>query len=181
MNGARTLLLDGDLRRPRRAKVFEISETHPSLLEWLVDGDNRLSHRELVTQGVIDNLDVITSRPIMEINPAESLGRGRLVELIDWGREHYDRVIIDSPPMGMVGDAQVLANLSDAVIVVSRVGKTRRRALRFSLAKFAEIDAFVFGCIANDVPHSIAGMFQGAEGYGYGYGVGYKSYGRDEE
>jgi capsular exopolysaccharide synthesis family protein len=181
MNGARTLLIDGDLRRPRLAKVFEISETHPSLLEWLVDGENRLSHRELVTQGVIDNLDVITSRPIMEINPAESLGRGRLVELIDWGREHYDRVIIDSPPMGMVGDAQVLANLSDAVIVVSRVGKTRRRALRFSLAKFAEIDAFVFGCIANDVPHSIAGMFQGAEGYGYGYGVGYKSYGRDEE
>ncbi|MDF7799417.1 polysaccharide biosynthesis tyrosine autokinase [Pontiellaceae bacterium B1224] len=178
VNGSKTLLIDCDLRRPQLAKVFEIGEEHPSLLEWLVDGEKHLSHRELVSCNIIENLDVITSRPIKEINPAELLGRGCLAELIEWAREHYDRIIIDSPPLGVVGDAQVLADLADAVVVVSRIGKTRRRALRFSLAKFEEIDAPVFGCIANDVPHSIAGMFRGAEGYGYGYG--YKSYGRDE-
>ncbi|VGO14798.1 Putative tyrosine-protein kinase in cps region [Pontiella desulfatans] len=178
MNGSRTLLIDGDLRRPQLAKVFAIGEDHPSLLEWLVDGDSLMGHRDLVSHGVIENLDVVTSRPIKEINPAELLGRGRLSELLDWARVHYDRIIIDSPPLGAVGDAQVLANLSDAIIIVSRIGKTRRRTLKFVLAKFEEIDALVFGCIANDVPHSISGMFQGAEGYGYTskYGA-YKPYG----
>ncbi len=178
MNGSRTLLIDADLRRPQIAPVFAIGEEHPSLLEWLVDGDSHLGHRELVFNNVIENLDVITSRPLKEINPAELLGRGRLAELFEWARVHYDRVIIDSPPLGMVGDAQVLANSADAVIVVSRIGKTRRRSLKFALAKFDEIDAFVFGCIANDVPYSLSGMFKGAEGYGYTSGYGsYKPYG----
>jgi capsular exopolysaccharide synthesis family protein len=180
MNGTRTLLIDGDLRRPQLARIFNISEGHPSLLEWLADGKSRLSRQELVSTDVIDNLDIITSRPIQEINPAELLGRGRLTELLKWARQHYDRVIIDSPPIGSVGDAQVWANLSDAIIIVSRIGKTRRRALRFSLAKFGEIDVSIFGCIANDVPHSLAGMFKGAEGYGYSTGYGkYKPYKND--
>jgi len=180
MNGAKTLLIDGDLRRPQQSNIFSISEEHPSLLEWLMDDDSKLNHQALVSHGVVENLDVITSRPIKEANPAELLGRGRLAELLNWARLEYDRIIIDSPPLGAVGDAQVLANLADAVIIVSRVGKTRRRALRFSLSKFEEIDAFVFGCIANDVPHSISGMFKGAEGYGYSAGYGsYKPYGSE--
>ncbi len=180
LNGTKTLLIDGDLRRPQLANIFSIPDGHPSLLEWLIDGDSSLGHRELVSHSVVENLDVITSRPIQEINPAELLGRGQLAELIQWARNHYDRVIIDSPPIGAVGDAQVLANLTDAVLLVSRIGKTKRRTLGFALAKFKEIDATVFGCIANDVPHSISGMFMGAEGYGYstGYG-GYKAYGGD--
>ena len=83
-----------------------------------------------------------------------------------------------------MGDTQALANQSDSVIVVSRLGKTRKRALRFALGRLVELDANVLGCIANDVPHSLSGMFQGGE-YGYGYGYcgygGYKSYGHDEE
>jgi capsular exopolysaccharide synthesis family protein len=178
LNGAKTLLIDGDLRRPQLANIFSISEEHPSLLEWLTERDSPMGPSGLISTGVIENLDVITSRPIKDINPAELLGRGQLAELLLWARQRYDRIVIDSPPIGAVGDAQVLANLSDVVILVSRVGKTRRRALRFALTKFEEIDATVFGCIANDVPHSISGMFMGAEGYGYSDGYSsYKPYG----
>jgi capsular exopolysaccharide synthesis family protein len=178
INGTKTLLVDGDLRRPQLANIFAIPEEHPSLLDWLTRGGGALGHRELVSHGVIEKLDVITSRPIKDINPAELLGRGQLAELLQWARGHYDRIIVDSPPLGAVGDGQVLANLADSVILVSRVGKTRRRTLRFAVSKFEEIDSRLFGCIANDVPHSISGMFMGAEGYGYssGYG-GYKPYG----
>jgi len=183
LNGARTLLVDGDLRRPQLANVFNIDEGHPSLLDWLSKGGRGLSHQQLVCKGVIENLDVISSRSLSRVNPAELLGRSHLSELLVWAREHYDRVIIDSPPIGPVGDAQVLANHADSVIMVSRIGKTRRRALKFALARFYEIDAHVLGCIANDVPHSLSGLFGGAEGYGYAYGYGksYKSYGRDGE
>ncbi len=179
LNGTRTLLIDGDLRRPQLVNVFAVDGGHPSLLEWLMGNTGATSCESLVNRNVIDNLDVIISRPLREINPAELLGRGRLAELLKWARKHYDRIIIDSPPMGAVGDGQVLANLVDSVIVVSRVGKTRRRALRFALARFEEIDANVLGCIANDVPNSLVGMFGGAEGYGYGYGYGYGGYTND--
>lgn len=180
MNGSKTLLIDGDLRRPQIANIFSIGEDHLSLLEWLSRGDAAGSVNELISRDVIENLDVVSSRPMKDVNPAELIGRGQLIQLLSWAREHYDRVIIDSPPIGAVGDAQVLANLSDAVILVSRIGKTRRRAFRFSLAKFEDIDAYLVGCIANDVPHSLAGKFSGAEGYAYNsrYG-GYKPYGMD--
>ncbi len=182
LNGTKTLLIDGDLRRPQLENVFGVDKSHPSLLEWLVDGNSRLTHRELVARNVIENLDLITSRPLKEVNPAEMLGRGRLAELLEWAQKNYDRIIIDSPPLGAVGDAQVLANLSDCVLIVSRLGKTRRRGLKYAIARFEEINTPVIGCIANDVPHSLAGMFSGAEGYGYGYGYGsshYKPYTSD--
>ncbi len=180
MNGFKTLLIDGDLRRPQMASIFAISPEHPSLLEWLSSGTSMLACHELVSKDVINNLDLIPSKSLSDTNPAELLGRGRLAELIAWAREEYDRVIIDSPPIGPVGDAQTLANFSDGVVLVARLEKTRRRLLRVALARFAEIDAHVLGCIANDVPHSLAGMFTGAEGYGYGYGsYSYKAYGRN--
>ncbi len=183
LNGSRTLLIDGDLRRPQLVNIFKVDEEHPSLLEWLSNGKHELRHDQLVSAGIIENLDVITSRHLQEINPAELLGRGQLAELLDWARGEYDRVIIDSPPLGPVGDAQVLANHADSVVMISRIGRTRRRGLQFALARFREIDAHVLGCIANDVPHSLSGLFGGAEGYGYAYGYGgsYKSYGRDED
>lgn len=184
VNGTRTLLIDGDLRRPRLAKVFNIDDTHPSLLEWLSNEDGRLDHGQLVATGIHKNLDVITSRPHRDTNPAELLGRENLAELIAWARKNYDRVIIDSPPLGLVGDTQALANQADSVIVISRLGKTKKRALKFALGRLVELDAHVLGCIANDVPHSLSGLFGGGH-YGYGYGYGgygsYKSYGRDEE
>lgn len=180
LNGTRTLLIDGDLRCPQLVNIFAISDHHPSLLEWLSVRERKLEHHELVSSNVIENLDVITSRTLKEINPAELLGRTRLKDLLDWARENYDRVIIDTPPLGPVGDGQVLANQVDSVVIVSRLGKTRRRALRFVLRRFNDAGVPVLGCIANDVGHSLAGMFDGGEGYGssYGYG-GYKSYGRD--
>ncbi len=178
-NGSRTLLIDGDLRRPQLANIFNIDEDQPSLLEWLADPERSEDYSELVASGLIDNLDTITSRPHQHINPAELLGRKDLANLIAWARQNYDRIIIDTPPLGPVGDAQVLANLGDAVILVSRMGKTKRRALKFALTRFAEIDVPVVGCVANDVPHSLSGMFGGAEGYGCNYGYGsYKYDGR---
>ncbi|QBG45943.1 polysaccharide biosynthesis tyrosine autokinase [Verrucomicrobia bacterium S94] len=173
-NGLKTLLIDADLRRPQIGNIFEIPAEHPSLLEWLSSGSSELERSELVSRNVIEHLDVITSRPLKNVNPAEMLGRKELAELIKWARDEYDRVIIDTPPIGPVGDGVILASYVDSVIVVSRVGKTKMRGLKTMLSRLLEVDALVLGCIANDVPYSLAGKFSGAEGYGYGHS--YKSY-----
>lgn len=175
-NGTRTLLIDGDLRRPQLYNIFNIGEEEPSLIDWLA-GDSDEGFGSLVTKDVVENLDVISSRPNADINPAELMGRTKLADLFKWIRENYDRVVIDSPPLGPVGDAQVYANLADSVILVSRIGKTKRRAIGFALARLHDLEVPVLGCVANDVPHSLAGLFGGAEGYGaYGHGS-YKHYG----
>ncbi|WP_168433393.1 GumC family protein [Pontiella sulfatireligans] len=176
-NGAKTLLIDGDLRRPRIAEVFAVDEKHPSLFEWFFNSDTGLDHAHLISSNVIEDLDLITSRPLKESNPATILGRKELVALINWARLHYDRVIIDSPPLGPVGDGMILASHADSVILVSRIGKTSRRKLKLVLSRLIKVDVYILGCIANDVPYSLAGKFGGAEGYGYGQG--YKSYTSD--
>ena len=180
-NGARTLLIDADLRKPQLVNVLALDGTHHSLLDWLVDESSEMSCADLVSRNVIEGLDMITSRPSSEINPGDLLGRGRLKELIEWARNHYDRIIIDSSPLGPVGDAQVLSNYVDCVILVSRIGITRKRALRFALAQLRQIDANILGCIANDVPNSLEGLFGGAEGYGYGHQYKYGHASSDAE
>jgi capsular exopolysaccharide synthesis family protein len=178
-NGKRTLLIDGDLRRPRLAKVFEVDREHPSLLEWLSNEDKSLDYAHLICSDIYKNLDLITSRPLKNINPAELIGRGHLDELIVWARKNYDRIIIDSPPFGLVGDTQALAGQADSVILISRLGVTKRRALKYALGRLVELNATILGCIANDVPHSLAGFFSGGQ-YGYTYSGKYKAYGRDD-
>ena len=93
-----SLLIDGDLRRPQLGQIFVVDKKHPSLLEWLVAEKSNLSRTDLISGNVIDNLDLISSRASEEYNPAKLPGRGRLAELIEWARAHYDRVIIDTPP-----------------------------------------------------------------------------------
>ncbi|HEY5653011.1 MAG TPA: polysaccharide biosynthesis tyrosine autokinase [Pontiella sp.] len=180
INGTKTLLIDCDLRYPQIGRIFEVDDSHPSLLEWLGNSESQLTHGQLVYPEVIENLDLITSHSLKDINPAELLGRERLKKLLDWARENYARVIIDSPPLGPVGDAQILANQADSVILVSRIGRTRRRPLKFVLERLRDIDAEVLGCIANNVPHSLSARFCGGEGYGYAFGHAraYRIYGR---
>jgi len=176
LNGARTLLIEGDLRRPQLGNVFAVDQEHPSLLEWVNSNDGSLGLDDLVTRDVVENLDIITSRPCKDINPAELLGRGHLGELLDWARTRYDRIIIDSPPLGPVSDAQVWGNHADALVMVARFGVTRRRALRYALARFDDSGIPLLGCIANDVPNTLAGMFSGAYGYGYNASYGYSNH-----
>ena len=180
MNGTRTLLIDGDLRRPRLAKLFGIGDEHGSLKEWLSSENDNLDLEHLVCSDVHENLDLIISRACLNTNPAELMGRARLRKLLVWARENYDRVIIDSPPMGLVGDTQALANLVDSMIVVSRLQKTKKRILKHSLERLGEMDIRVLGCIANDVPHSLAGKFQGGA-YGYMGYSSYRSYGQESD
>lgn len=174
-NGNRTLLIDGDLRRPQIANVFSLEENKKgSLIDWLANSDST-EFQQLINENVVENLDVISSLPDNTITPAELLGRDKLSRLLVWARSNYDRIVIDTPPLGPVGDAQILANQADSVILVARIGKTKRRVLRYIVSRFGDMDVDLLGCIANDVPHSLAGMFGGGEGYGYGYGA-YKHY-----
>ncbi len=154
--GQRTLLIDCDMRRPRLGRVFEEAlkakggepEAY-SLLHHLSKEDQK-DYASIIVPGPIDDLDLMASVPSMEINPADLLGGGKIRNLLLWARQHYDRVIIDSPPIGIISDGLVLSSLSDGVVVVCRAGQTRHRALRHVLLQFKGVGSPVIGIIVND-------------------------------
>lgn len=154
--GQRTLLIDCDMRRPSLTKVFEDAMKAKdgeledfSLLHHLHKHGGK-NFENIVLPGPTDHLDLMASLSSTEINPADLLGGEGIRRLVAWAREKYDRVIIDTPPIGIISDGLVIADLSDGVVVVCRTAQTRHRALRHVLLQFKGVGSTVLGIIVND-------------------------------
>ncbi len=182
MSGRKTLLIDFDMRRPRIARIFEKKTSEfRSLPHTLAQGDSTLFDALPVPSG-IENLDLICSKASSEISPASLMGSGTIIELFKWAREHYDRVIVDSPPFGIVGDVMTLATLVDSVMIMCCAERTRYNLLKHAHRSLTESGARVIGVVVNDVDfgrHQHFGKYDYLYRYGYKYGskYGYASYG----
>lgn len=141
--GYSVLLIDADLRRPRIAKVMGLSNTK-GLSTYLAGA----SDMDVIQDGPITNLSIITSGPIPP-NPSELLGSKRMAEMIETLSEKYDIVICDSPPLLSVADSLMLDNILDAVIIVTRGGKTSYEDVRNGLKSLSGLKAQVLGIIIN--------------------------------
>lgn len=124
--GRRVLLVDADMRRSSLGKLYELNEA-PGLSECL---SGKTPGPEAV-ESKVPGLDIIPSGHRAP-NPSEILGSEALEEFLSWARERYDIVILDSPPVGVVGDAITVASKVDLVLQVILCGKTRIPALRRS-------------------------------------------------
>ena len=70
------------------------------------------SFQDLPVNGGHENLDLIVSKSSDKISPAEIIGGGNIEKLISWARENYDCVIVDTPPLGVVGDVEIVTLLT---------------------------------------------------------------------
>ena len=180
--GKRTLLVDFDLRRPRLARVWglQIDQDH-SFSHYLSAQPGR-DFDKLVNPSGVEHLDVIGSLPPDNVNPASIMGSQIVPDFFQWAREHYDRVIIDSPPFGIVGDVMTLASLVDSVMIMCCPDRTHFKPIQHAARSLGESGATVIGIVVNDVEMGSANSAfapSGHHGYGYGYGGygGYRSYG----
>lgn len=168
----KTLLVDFDLRRPRLAKVFgltDLDEAH-SFSHTLQRG-GQCDFSALVNHSGIEHLDVIASLKPEGVDPASIMGSRIVPEFFAWARENYDRIIIDSPPFGVVGDVVTLASMVDGVIIVCCPDRTHFRPIQSASRNLAEAGATVLGVIVNDVETGqMDGAFSMHGHYGYGYG-----------
>ncbi len=157
--GQRTLLIDGDMRRPQLAKLFAL-EGSVGLTSVLL---GRIDLTEAVQEHRESGLAVLTSGTLPP-NPAELLQSEAMRHLLDAARLSYDSIIIDAPPLLPVTDAALIASLADGAVVVVRQGKTTRDQLATSMARLNAVGARVLGVTMNMV------ALRGRRGYGYGYG-----------
>lgn len=122
--GKRVLLIDADLHKPSLAAKLGLDST-TGLSEFLTD-ELRLEH--IVEVPRLPKLHVLTSGPIPPF-PADLLASPRMEEGINRWRQYYDFIVVDSPPVLLVTDAVILANLADATLLVARYGMTNRLSL----------------------------------------------------
>ena len=183
-SGQKTLLVDFDMRRPRLARIFEKkpNDFH-SLPHTLANADAAQFELLPVPTGV-ENLDVILSKASSEISPANLMGSGIIVEFFTWAREHYDRVIIDSPPFGIVGDVMTLASLVDSVMIMCCPDRTRFQPIKHAARHLTESGARVIGVIVNDVDFGRRNHFSQYDyhyRYAYRYTSRYGAYGQGKK
>ena len=144
--GAKTLLIDGDLRRPSLHEYFGLP-LQPGLRNTAADLSSatacevpQQSNLWLLTAGVCDG----TTSPSL-------LDTKALLPLIMRWREIYDYVLIDMPPVSLVSDALVLSSCSDVVVLVVRSGMTSRLAIRRTCEALHRANAHISGFLLNGV------------------------------
>ena len=169
-SGTKTLLIDFDMRRPHMYKLFGMPENHPSLIHVLSAQDASV-FSSMPFQSACAGLDVIGGRLSSDLSPAEIIGSRVVRDFIRWAAKNYDRVVIDAPPFSVVSDPMVLADIVNCVIMVCRVGQSRKRAIRHAVSHLRETGATVIGAVVNGVDFQkglYGGDYENYHGY-YNY------------
>ncbi len=176
----RVLIIDFDLRRPRLANIFGMPPRHPGLLSALSENDDLQTGENLAFQSSdCPTLDIIATRPVTGASPAELAGTKAVVNLLDWARKHYDHIVIDAPPLGIVSDSLALAPLADTVLVMVRPATSRKKVTQHTINRFQESGIKNIALIMNDVDFSKMGY--GSYGSYYHYNKQYKTVTQDTE
>lgn len=168
--GQRVLLVDADMRRAAGHRLFGMPK-EPGLSEVLATGRSWLDSARATP---FANLSLMTAGKVPP-NPADLVDSARMRDVLTEMKNEYDLIVIDSPPVGMVTDAQILATQADAVLLVVRAGKSHRGVIRAARELLGRVNAKTAGMVMNDVSPR-AGYYYGGYGYyryGYGYGYGY--------
>ena len=161
-SGARVLLVDCDLRRPRLHEVFgEVVEV--GLTEVLL-GTIKLETAMRPVAGNI-SLTLLTAGSRVGF-PSELIGSESMDELLKQLSGRFDLVVLDSPPVLVVSDAAILATKADGVLFVVRAGTTEPAAARAALSQLDAVGANVIGAVLNDPDDRLP---QYDSGYYYSY------------
>jgi succinoglycan biosynthesis transport protein ExoP len=159
----RVLLIDGNLRQPslhvafpRGAAEADNDQRRLGLTNFLMGNSPA---REIIRPSGMAGLDLIYAGP-PALNPAELLASHRMRELVAALAKHYDRVIIDSPPVLLISDVKILARLVDATLVVLNAATTRRGAAQRTLLELQDVGANIAGCVLFGVTAMKGGYFR---------------------
>lgn len=159
-SGSRVLLIDADLRDPSVHDCLGI-EGGAGLSNVLI-GDADLE--EVAQPADLDGLSVLASGPLPP-NPSDLLDSPAMESLLDVATEHYDVVLLDSPPVLVAADATNLARRVSGTIFVAGSGGVRRTQLSSALRKLHLVQVRLLGIVLNGVPRSDQAT------YGHPYGA----------
>jgi capsular exopolysaccharide synthesis family protein len=171
--GKKVILLELDLHKPRVQKGFNLPAEKG--ISTVAIGKDRIEDVIIKTQ--IENLDTILSGPLPP-NPSELVTSKAMDDILQYCKDNYEYVVIDTPPIGLISDAFVLMRIATVLIFVLNT----RFAFRGALENAQEVSVLNpdvhFGFILNGVKRKKSKYYYNRYAYGYkGYGGGYGGYG----
>lgn len=171
--GKRVIIVGLDVRKPRLVNLFDLPSTKQGITSFLLEDKADFTLlEEQIFHGVKNaNLDVLPAG-IIPPNPAELLSRHLLDEAIDYLRQSYDYIILDTPPIGLVSDTLDIGRVADATLFVTRADYSIK-------ANFEMINAIKRENKLPKVNLVLNGIDLTKRRYGYYYGYGkYGTYGK---
>jgi tyrosine-protein kinase len=159
--GEQVVLVSGDLRRPMIAEFFGLSE-EVGLTSVLL-GQRTLMQAVLPVPG-FDRLSLLPAGPLPS-NPTEMLSSADAENMFAQLRDHFDLVLIDSPPVLPVTDASILSRYADATLMLVAAGQTRRADLHRTAERLNQVGGTILGIVLNKATRQTGRYY----GYTYSY------------
>ncbi|WP_424767448.1 CpsD/CapB family tyrosine-protein kinase [Paenibacillus sp. sgz302251] len=156
----RVLLIDADLRKPSQHHIFGTSNRNG--LTTALFNQNRLE--DVVQHTSTDNLFIVHAGPTPP-NPSELLSSEQMANLLDEARKKYDVILVDTPPIMSVTDAQIVATKSDGVVLVIDSGQVKKELVLKAKAALEHVNAKLLGVVLNNINR------RNSDSYSYYYGA----------
>ncbi|CAD2071601.1 polysaccharide biosynthesis tyrosine autokinase [Phocicoccus pinnipedialis] len=159
-SGLRTLIIDGDMRKPTQHYIF--NETNTKGLSSLIVENGEPD--DFIKPTHIENLFLLTSGPIPP-NPSELIGSTRFKEVFNKLKTQFDMIIIDTPPTLSVTDSQLFSKLAHNVVLVIDAENNNREEVKRGKELIEQSGAKILGVILNK-----ATLEKNTSNYYYYYG-----------
>jgi tyrosine-protein kinase Etk/Wzc len=173
--GKRTVIIEFDIRKPKIFAGLGLSK-RTGVTNYIL-GKANIEDLPILVPGY-DNLFVLACGPIPP-NPSELLLESKVDDLFDYLKQHFDIILVDTAPVGMVSDALTLGRFANCTMYIVRQGHTYKKQIVLIDEFYREGKLPKVSIIINDIKVKPG---YGYYGYGrYGYGYGYKSKYYEEE
>ena len=179
--GKKVVIVGLDIRKPGLNKVFNLSTKENGITQFLTNP--KLNIMDLVQQSDINSNLFILPGGAVPPNPTELLARKGLESAIEQLKQHFDYIVLDTAPVGMVTDTQLISRVADLTVYVCRADYTRKSefALVNELATTNKLPKIYITINGLDLKKKKYGYYYGYGKYGkyygygkrYGYGYGY--------
>lgn len=164
--GARTLLIDGDLRNPSLSRMLGYEED-PGLINVVAD---HLQFEELLISDSRFKFDVLpSSTTVRPSNSSDILNAAATRALLQKARSDYDYIVCDLPPVLPVVDVKAAAGLFDAFILVVEWGSTSIKEIRNAVEVSPILSERLLGCVLNKADEALLRRFEGYSDRRYSY------------
>lgn len=174
--GKKVIVVGLDIRKPRLAGLFDLSDTERGISNFLAHDPNDVEYLDSLIQnsGITPNLDILAAGAIPP-NPSELLERENLGIAIEYLKTKYDYVLLDTAPIGLVSDTLSIAKYADASLYIVRANYTLKADVNLinDLSNDERLPNLnlIFNAVKED---TVARYRYGYGRYGYGYGYGEK-------
>ncbi len=168
--GKKVIVVGMDIRKPGLNKIFGVSKKNAGVTTYLRDPENTNLSELIEKSNISPNLDILFGGAVPP-NPTELVAKDSLEKLLEILKKSYDYVVLDTAPIGMVTDTQIISRAVDMCVYVCRADFTNKQTFRYinQLERDSKFPSMAVVINAIDLKKR-KNAYKRKHGYGYGYG-----------